>query len=97
MDLIGIYNLYRNTELRARTAAAIADAAQDVLNEADATPNHVNRLVWARDALTNAEPVAKRMFWGLLGNSTIQDSGEASTDNDIKYVVAGLINTFAGE
>lgn len=81
--------------MRNRCAAAIAKAAQDVLNEAAETENHAARIVWAQDALVNAEAAASRMMWGLLGNATIQTNGEASTDNDIQFVVNGLINTFA--
>lgn len=67
----------------------------DVLNEDPGTANHVNRVIWAKDALVNAEAVAGRMFWGVLGNATIAAAGEAATDNDIQFVVNGLINTFA--
>ncbi len=96
--LLQIYNLHaEGDELKARVAAAIADAAQDVLNELSATDNHENRLVWAKDSLVNAEASAERMFWGVLGNATIQSSGNSATDGDIQYIVNGLINTFAGD
>lgn len=94
--LLEVYNLrVTSSLLRNRVAAAVAKAAMDVLNEDAGTTNHAARLVWAQDALVNAETVAGRMMWGVLGNGTIQNAGEAATDNDIQYVVNGLINTFA--
>jgi len=94
--LLEIWNLKSTSaNLRNRCAAAVAKAAQDVLNEDAGTENHAARVVWAQDALVNAESAANRMMWGLLGNATIQSSGESSTDNDIQFVVNGLINTFA--
>lgn len=82
--------------LKNRVASAIAKAAQDVLNEDPGTTNHANRVIWANSALLDARSVAERMMWGVVGNATIQTSGEASTDNDIQFVINGLIDTFAG-
>jgi len=95
--LAEVFNLHATAAgLRNRVAAAVAKAAMDVLNEDSGTTNHANRVIWAKDALVNADSVATRMMWGVLGNATIQSNGEASSDNDVQYVVNGLINTFAG-
>lgn len=94
--LAEVFNLHVTAaSLRNRCAAAVAKAAMDVLNEDPGTSNHANRVIWANDALINAEAVAARMFWGVLGNATIATAGESATDNDIEYVVAGLIDIFA--
>lgn len=95
--LLEIYNLAQSqSTLRSRVSAAVADCALDVLNEDPGTTNHADRVVWAKQALIDPTTEANRMFWGVLGNATIQASGEASTDNDILYVVAGLIDVYAG-
>ncbi len=91
-----LYNLrFTATTLKSRVASAIAKAAQDVLNESDQTENHANRIVWARAGLNDARAMAERMMWGVLGNATIASEGDASTDNDVQFVVNSLINTFA--
>lgn len=94
--LAEVFNMHASASLlRNKVAAAVAKAAMDVLNEDAGTTNHTARVVWAKDALINAEAVGTRMMWGVLGNATIQASGDASSDNDIQYVVNGLINVFA--
>jgi len=94
--LLELYNLrYTSSGLKNRLTAAIADAAQDVLNEDAGTANHTQRVKWANASLANASGMAESMMWGLVGNATIASAGEAATDNDILFVVAGLINTYA--
>lgn len=90
-----LFNLrYSNLTLRARTAVACVKAAQDVLNEDPGTTDHAKRVAWANAALSDANGMAEKLMWGVLGNSTIQASGDASTDNDIQFVVNGLIPVY---
>lgn len=94
--LLELYNLrYSSSNLKNRLTSAIADAAQDVLNEDAGTTNHAQRVVWAKAALADAQGMAEKMMWGLVGNATVASSGEASSDNDILFVVASLIDTYA--
>lgn len=94
--LAELYNLrFTSAGLKNRTVAAIAKAAQDVLNESDQTANHTARVAWAKLALADAPAMAEKMLWGLLSNATIAGDGEAATDNDIQFVVNSLIDTFA--
>ena len=82
--LLEIYNLrYEGTELKARVTAAVAKAANDVLNEDAQAPQHAARVVWATEALNNTQQMAERMFWGVLQNATIQNSGNASTGRSV--------------
>lgn len=90
-----IHDLRFQGNLKPRVTAAVASAAQDVLNEDSGTANHVARVAWAKSALQDATAAAEEMMWGVVGNATIQASGDASTDNDIQFVVNGLINTFS--
>ena len=91
-----IWNLHQQaTVLKSRCAAACATGALAVFAESPATTNHANRLVWANSALRNADAMAEQMFWGILGNPTVQTSGDATTDGDLQWVVNSLIDTFA--
>jgi hypothetical protein len=94
--LLELYNLrFTSQNLKNRTVAAIAKAAQDVLNEDAGTANHAARVAWASAALADTPTMAERMMWGMLANATIAAAGDAATDNDIQFVVNSLVDTFA--
>ena len=91
-----LFNLrYGTTTLKNRLTASVAKSAQAVMTEDAGTANHAQRIKWAQGALANAPAMAESMLWGLLSNATIVAAGEAATDNDIDFVVASLIDTFA--
>jgi len=94
-----VFDLKSSSSLRNRVAVALAAAAEDVRTEEAATANHAERFAWAVNLLASAngpEAEAQRAMWVFLQNATIQTSGEASTDNDIQFVVNGLVNFLAG-
>lgn len=91
-----VYNLrYESVTLKNRAEVAIVTAAQNILNEDPATDNHANRIIWAQWSMKNSKTAAEQMMWGLVGNTTIQANGDSSTDNDIQFVIDGLIDHFA--
>jgi hypothetical protein len=83
------------TDLQKKCIVAVAIGAQAVLTEAQTTPNHNARMRWATNALMNAETVAQQMMWAVLSNGTVQAAGNASSDNDVQYVVNVSIDLFA--
>jgi len=95
MALLDVYYLKSNAEFKARVTAAIAKAANDILNEDPSTTNHTERVVWAKASMKDAESTAEQMLWSIVQNGTIQTNGLASTDNDIQFVVNSNINGFA--
>ena len=98
--LTELYALKNSSSLRNRVAVALAAAAEDVRNEALATANHAERFTWATQVVLGSdrgpEHEARRLMWMVLQNATVQTSGEASTDNDIQFVVNGLVSFAAG-
>lgn len=82
-----------------RVVAAVVTAAFAVLYEDPGTPNHAARTAWADAVLaTDATTPAQQMLWGLVVNPTIATAllaGEQPPDNDIQFVVNGLVDTFA--
>jgi len=97
VNYLETYNLrYQSQTLRPRVAVACVRAAQDILNESPATTDHAKRVAWANSSMSNADGMADRMMWGLIGNSTIQSLGDAATDNDIQFVVNSLIGIYMG-
>jgi hypothetical protein len=92
--LTEIANLHGSGSLRSRVMAAIAKASQDIINEAPETPSHAARLIWAKESLLNADSAAEKMMWAVVGNASIQATGENCTDNDVKFVVNSNVNQF---
>jgi len=96
--LLSTYHLAFDSTLRARICGACWQASADILNEDAGTTNHANRVLWANQVLTeNADgPMVRSISVGTAQNATIAAAGaEAATDNDILFVVNGLIDTFA--
>ncbi len=90
-----VYDLrYGSTAFRRRVVVALARAAQDVLNDAQAT---AARRAWARTTLRDTDAMAERFMWGVVANPTVQGLGEASTDADIQFTVNSLIDALGVE
>lgn len=93
---IETWNLrFVSSNLKCRTAVAVAKAAQDIINESPATTNHANRVIWAKEALLDCMAKAEQMLWPVVSNATIASAGESATDSDIQFVVNSNIDSFA--
>ncbi len=97
--------LIKNSHLLDRISGALAEAAEDIRNEGAAVENHVARFAWATDILlvtSGPRNEAKRAIWLVVQNATVADgytsdrSGASVTDNDVQFVVNGLVNILAG-
>jgi hypothetical protein len=86
-------------ELYHKVRGAIINKASVVYNEAPATTNHANRLLWAKDVLLagNVDQRTKEMYRMCMTNVTIVTAGEAALDTDVEWVVDFFLNTIAGE
>lgn len=89
------YLMHSDGDLWRKAEVACFKAACDILNESGGTTNHANRLVWAHATLLDPAASAAEMKYSILQNATIQSAGDASTDNDVQFVVNGLIDSFA--
>lgn len=58
-----------NTTLRDKVIVAVCMAAEVVRTEDIATVNHLNRLAWARAALTDPESAAKPILRSMLAQT----------------------------
>jgi len=80
--------------LRKQIAVAMFSAAVDIINEAESTANHYNRLAWAKKVVSsNSAPLteAEKWIWKVLENATIQASPAAAEDNDVQFVVNSIL------
>ena len=94
-DLIfdGTYDLHK------KVARAIDKAARDVTNEDPGTANHVKRLHWANSIRVKPDRVlteSHRWIVRVLDNVTVSAAGNTATDNDVQFVIDGLVNSMAG-
>lgn len=91
----------RNATLKKQLAAAIANAAVQILAEPETTYNHERRVTWARSVLASPDAPAKeadQMIWGVLGNTTIQGelgAGGTVPDSDLQFTTNSLVDTYA--
>lgn len=90
-----LYALRFSENMKKRVTVAIAVAAQNILAEDGGTTNHANRVIWADEALKDAQLMAEKIMWRVLGNASIAANGEASSDSDIQFVVNSLIDFVA--
>ncbi len=58
-----LFDLRRNQVLLDKVTVAVVVAAETVYAEAVGTSNHANRIIWAREAMTNPSGMAK-VFMG---------------------------------
>ena len=91
--------LYRQLELRVGTLeVATQVAAETIKDEVEQTPNHANRIVWAREALASPKGMGGRMFDLIL----VQNRGVSVTtikglpDSALQAAVNGAVDFFAG-
>lgn len=91
-------------KLAPTAAGAAIDLTADGYGQV-AVEHHPERFIWASDVLliiAGARTEAKRAIWLVLQNATVADgyaadrSGAGVTDNDIQFVVNGLVNILAG-
>ncbi len=100
------FALRNNAHLKNRISAALAAAAEDVMNEAAAVVGHAERFAWASSVLLltgGPEREGSRAIWLVIQNTVIADNytanpsdGGATTDNDVQFVVNGLVDILAG-
>lgn len=96
LDYKEIYNVMESDcDLWKKAQVAVFKAAVDVLNEAANTTNHANRVIWANAVMLDPKAKTQQMKTHILTNATIQTVLNDATDNDVQFVVNGLVDTFA--
>lgn len=88
---------FNDDSLNRKVRFACVVAAEVVRTEAQATPNHVNRLLWAKIAYQNPDAVAKSMMWALLAQNRASTPAQilGATDNVVQNAVNAAVDVFA--
>lgn len=79
----------------AKVRSGIGTAALAIIYEDPGTPNHENRLAWAKDVSERfgaRSGDAERLMWFLAQNATYQAQGDAMPDTDIQVFVNGYLS-----
>lgn len=91
-----LYDLWNDSALRNRVTVQVIISAEAVMNELPSTPNHANRLSWAKAAFANPGAEANRMFMAVLAanrDKTVAQIKGAS-DEAIEINVSAHIDLF---
>ena len=85
--------------LRNRIRVAVVVAADVVRAEINSTPNHANRMAWARLVLQNPDTEAMRMMWAVLAQNRAFTVAQITGADDaaVQTAVNAAIDLLAGE
>lgn len=92
-----LYDLRSNSDLRNKVLVACAVAAELIRLEAGATPNHANRLLWAKQVFANPDPVAATMLQAVLAQNRTLTSAQivGASDAAIQTAVNNAVDVLA--
>ena len=79
-----------NQDIVGRLAVALVDAAIQIYAEDDTTPNHANRVAYAKSVASSPMSYAERMIWAVALMAT------GTQDADLKEACLLVWNAFAG-
>jgi hypothetical protein len=97
-ELLTIATSPSGDNLRKKLRVAVVVAADVVRVENISTPNHTNRLAWARQVMTNPDAEAARMQWAVLGQNRAFTAAQitGADDTTVQTAVNGAIDLLAG-
>ena len=92
-----IHTLASNSDLIAKVTSAIAIAAENIRTEDVGTPNHDQRIAWAKRALLNPDGEARKLMWILLAQNASLTQAQilGADDAGIQSAVNNAIQLFA--
>lgn len=84
--------------LARKIRVAVIVAADKIAGEPAATPNHANRVEWARATMLDPIGAAQRILWSVLAKNLAKTLAEvrALTDIDVQASVEASVDLFAG-
>lgn len=94
-----LFSIIDNRDLLNKLRVAVLVSADKIRSENPTTPNHANRLAWAKDfALADPAQEARKAYRALLGanNASALSVIEAATDATIQTNVDNIVDVLAG-
>ena len=92
-----LYGLWHESGLKNKVTVAVVVAAETIQGEDVGTPNHANRLIWARQTFESPAIAADAMFRVILAVNKDIAVGTilAASDASIQAAVDAAVDTFA--
>ena len=92
-----LYGLWHESDLKNKVAVAVVVAAETIQDEVDTTPNHANRLIWAREALESTASKTDPMYRIILAENKDMTVAQilGASDTAIQNAVDGAVDLFA--
>ena len=92
-----LFSAASDSDLQDKMVAATVIAAIDINNELTATPNHANRLIWAKQALSNPRAKAQEMLQAVIAINKSATLAQILTaaDTAIQTNVDATVDLFA--
>lgn len=96
-ELLDIATTVTGNALKRKIQVAIVVACDTIRSEAEATPNHTNRMKWAISVLQNPAAMTDRMLWAVLAQnkSVAAASIIAASDASVQTAVDNAVNLMA--
>ena len=92
-----LFGLMDNSVLRNNVSVCVGVWAETIWQEAPETPNHANRLVWARRAYSQPVTVARECLWAVIIANREYEVAQilAADDESILANVGDVVDMFA--
>lgn len=88
---------FENSDLRIKVQQAVIVAAQKVIDEAGATTNHANRLLWAKRVIPPPDVDVTRMMMYIIAKNNGLTLAQilAVTDAQVQTAVDGAVDALS--
>lgn len=86
-----------NTALINRVRVGVVVAATNIMTEADTTPLHAQRLLWAKSVFGDPAAAGLKMMWPVLAQNRALTLAQitGAADADVQGAVDAAVNVFA--
>lgn len=93
-DLLGALT---NDLLTRKVRWAVVMAAEAIRTEVNTTPNHANRLLWAKATYADPDAAAAKMIYPVLAQNAVQTltTITGSSDSQVQTAVNAAVDVFA--
>jgi hypothetical protein len=96
-ELLAIAQTDIGGPLKNKIKVAVVVACDVIRAEAEATPNHANRLTWAAQTLSNPGRAAEQMVWAVLATNRTLTAGQitGASDANVQTAVNAAVDLVA--